>query len=95
MGKVIIDEDFIILRPRYRYRTNANATLLRFEDPILLDTGTKNNPPVSNMKWALQHLSIEPARLNILFLTHGHQDHFQNIKQYQHLFSRQNNLPTR
>ncbi len=25
--------------------------------------------------------------LNIFVLTHGHQDHFQNIKQYQHLLS--------
>ena len=40
------------------------------------------------MKWALQHLSIEPASVKYIVLTHGHQDHFQNIKQYQHLFSR-------
>jgi len=87
-GKILVDDDFFLFRPLKQYRTNANIIILRTEIPVILDTGTFNNPPMQRVLATLQKYAISPDSIRYLIITHGHQDHFQNLPQFQQEFSR-------
>lgn len=86
MGKIVVDEDFLIFRPQYGYRMNANVILVRTAIPLIIDTGTKLNPPINTIIRILEAHEINPQAIKFILLTHGHQDHFQNLVQFQHQF---------
>jgi glyoxylase-like metal-dependent hydrolase (beta-lactamase superfamily II) len=85
-GKILIDEDFFLFRPLKEYRTNANTTFLRTEIPVILDTATYKNPPMQRILAVLKQHAIDPASVGYIVITHAHQDHMQNLPQFQHVF---------
>jgi glyoxylase-like metal-dependent hydrolase (beta-lactamase superfamily II) len=86
MGKILVDEDFVIFRPRVAYRMNANVVVIRTEVPVIVDTGTKGNPPIHTIMHTLAAHDISPRSVRYIVLTHGHQDHIQNLIQFQSKF---------
>lgn len=86
-GKILIDDDFFLFRPLKQYRTNANITLLRTEIPVILDTGTYNNPPMQRILAILKKYAIPADSIRYIIITHGHPDHFQNLPRFQRVFS--------
>ncbi|TFH27640.1 MAG: hypothetical protein E4G98_05985, partial [Promethearchaeota archaeon] len=39
MGKVVVDDDFLIFRPLNQYRVNASVILIRTDHPVVLESG--------------------------------------------------------
>jgi glyoxylase-like metal-dependent hydrolase (beta-lactamase superfamily II) len=87
MGKILVDKDFFLVRPLSHYRTNANVVILRTNPMVVIDTGTKNNPPIRNLVHLFQHYQIESSQIKYIIITHDHQDHFQNLQALQRFVS--------
>ncbi len=86
MGKVVVDNDFIIFRPQNQYRINASVTLIRSDNPVILESGPSSNPPGSLIERFLKHLNISSEDVKFLFISHGHQDHFSGLRVRQKSF---------
>jgi hydroxyacylglutathione hydrolase len=56
----------------------SNAFLVRDEGLILVDTGI--NVPQTKYLQLLKDLQIDPGAINLILITHGHNDHFAHAK---------------
>lgn len=56
----------------------SNAFLVQDEGLILVDTGI--NVPQTKYLQFFSDLGIEPETINLIFITHGHNDHFAHAK---------------
>jgi glyoxylase-like metal-dependent hydrolase (beta-lactamase superfamily II) len=79
MGKVLFDSDFIIFRPNRQYRTNSNLLIINPDNPVLMETGIRDNPPIHIIQQALDKYGKTSDDVKYLIISHSHQDHFQNL----------------
>ena len=86
LGKIVVDPDFLLFRPRSHYRTSASVIILRTEEPIILDTGMRLKPSVSLIQRTITKFGMKPDAFKYLILTHDHQDHTQNLRNFQRHF---------
>ena len=87
MGKILDTNDFILFRPNYSYRTNANTIILKGVEPIIFDTGTPFNPGTAKIKEYLQKQGITPESIKSIVISHAHQDHFKALPEFRKSFS--------
>ena len=80
----IIDDlhGFIWLNPN---ENNCNTYLINGEKKVLVDPG--HNHLFSHVEYGLSMLSIAPADIDVVIITHGHPDHMEGIKQFASLRS--------
>ncbi len=88
MGRILVDEDFIVFRPEGGYRVNSNTVLVKNtpNSGFIFECTPNAALSVSKIEDYMKKQEIDESYIRYIILSHAHQDHYANLKEYQKRF---------